>query len=277
MNAIINFGLSDSYNAMKEQLKHQKKWQSLFTIGSITICLVLTQHSKFLNYSNVVLAQSTSNSSIDAAKIFRDAYENRYTWDKHFPGYTAVIEVSLGKENYKGNLTINSDLSVKVAGIDNQEARTLVENQLRMIVVHRRRVPFEVEHKNSTFQLGKTDKNGAVEIVEHGEKTDAYYKVFDNELKQVNRVLGNTAVTVDVLASEKTPSGYLATRYRTIFHQTEHSQALGEEDERDTYNKIGGYYLLSKAALRDVDFKQNQRTTAILNFTDIHLLVSSSS
>ena len=86
-----------------------------------------------------------------------------------------------------------------------------------MIDIHRRRVPFEVAHKNSTFQLGATDRTGAIEIFEQqGDKTEAHYKLFKQQLMQVNHLLGQTAVTVDVLDSEVTPEGYREINFTDI-------------------------------------------------------------
>jgi len=213
---------------------------------------------------------------ISALELFRQAYENRYTWGPQFPGYTATVELKQGKEDYKGHIRLNPDMSVEVTGIDKEDARQTVENQLRMIIIHRRRVPFEVAHKNSTFRLGTTHGTDAVEIFERqGDQKESRYQLSHQQLVQVNRLLGQTAVTVNTHASEVTPEGYLATRYRTIFRQPQTQQVLGEEELRDTYKKIDGYYVLKHQVIHD--FEQGQRTTTELNFADIQLLSSSGS
>lgn len=217
-----------------------------------------------------VLAQAQTSNSTSAAEIFRNAYENRYTWDSQFPGYTATVKVKQGNSNYEGKIAVNSDLTVKVTGIPKEEVQSSVKNQLRMIVVHRRRVPFETEHKNSTFELGTPARNGAVKIIEQG-KTNAQYEVFQNELRQVNRLLGDVAVTVNVVASQKTPLGYLATHYKTILKQPGNQQVIGEMDQKDSYRKFGNYYLLTRQELQETDFNQKQQNTTILDFKDIHL------
>lgn len=183
-----------------------------------------TQRLKRAHHTHsVILSETTDNSAtpnISARELFRKIYENRYTWGSQFPGYTAAVELKQGKENYKGRVRVNSDMTVEVRGIDKQEARQAVENSLRMISVHRRRVPFDQAHKNSTFRLGATDRTGVVEIFAQGENTQAHYKVSQGQLIQINRLLGNSAVTVDVLDSEKTPEGYFPTRYLYNFSPT---------------------------------------------------------
>lgn len=260
---------------MKQRLKRQIRWWGLSLIVALaSLDLRVQASAQPLPCTDVVLlSQLPSNSSTPnttALEFFRKAYENRYTWNPQFPGYTAAVELKQGKENYKGHVRINPDLSVEVTGIDNEDARQTVENQLRMLVAHRQRVPFEVSHKNSTFRLGATDKTGAVEIFEQGDKTKASYKVLDQQVTQVNRLLGPHSVTVDTLDSEVTPEGYMATRYRTILYQPQTKQVLGEEVSEDTYKKIGGYYVPSSQVVEHSE--SGESFTTEFNFTDIQLL-----
>lgn len=139
-----------------------------------------------------------------------------------------------------------------------------------MIAVHRRRVPFEVAHKNSSFKFGATEKTGAVEVFQQGNKTEAHYKLFREQIMQVNRILGPHAVTVDTLDTAATPEGYLATRYRTIISNPQTKEVIGEMESEDTYKKIGSYYVLTRQVIQT--FEQAGRTTTEFNFTDIQTL-----
>lgn len=214
--------------------------------------------------NNIYLVKDT------AYVLFRNAYENRYTWGLDFPGYTATVEFKQDKDNYKGNVRVNPNLSVEVTGIKDEEVRQTVENQLRMNIVHRRQVPFEVAHKNSTFKLGTTDKTGSVEIFSQGDKTQAKYKIAERQIKQVNRMMGPHAVIVDTLESETTSEGYLATRYRTTLYHSQTKQALGNEETEDAYEKIGGYYILSRHTVQHSE--KGNYFTAQTVFRDIQLL-----
>ena len=260
-------------NTMKLRLKYLFLWCFCITVTLASLMGTQAIAHPIHNTNVVLLSEKTTNSltpTISASELFRHTYENRYTWNPQFPGYMATVELKQGKENYKGHIRVNSDMGVEVTGIDKKDARQTVENQLRMLIIHRRQVPFEVAHKNSTFRLGTTDKNGAVEIFEMQDQKESHYKVFHNQLVQVNRLLGQTAVTVDTLNSDVTPQGYLATRYRTTFRQPQTEQILGKEELEDTYKKIGGYYVLTHQVIED--FQQGQQTTTELNFPDIQLL-----
>lgn len=256
---------------MKQRLKIQIRWGVSVIVTLALFNLGTQARADMLNHlDGVLLSEKTNNSltsTISARDLFRNAYQNRYTWGSDFPGYTATVEIRQGKENYKGRIRLNPDLSVEVTGIDNKDARQAVENQLGMIAVHRRRVPFEVAHKNSAFKLGATDRTGVVEIFQQGGKTEAHYKVFRQQITQVNRILGPHSVTVDTVDTEVTPEGYLATRYRTIFRNPQTQEVLGEMESEDAYKKIGGYYVLIGQVIRTSE--QGERTTTELKFTDI--------
>lgn len=230
---------------------------------------VMPTIAQAVDLTDVVLISEKTDltSAISARNLFRAAYQNRYTWDSQFPGYTATVDIRQGEDNYQGRIRLNPDLSVEVTGIDDQNARQAVENQLAMIAIHRRQVPFEVAHKNSTFKLGATDKIGAVEIFQEAENTKANFKVFRQQILQVNRNLGPHSVTVDTLDTELTPEGYLATHYRTVFRNPQDNQVVGEMELKDTYKKIGGYYVLTRQIINMSE--QGKRTTTELNFSDI--------
>lgn len=260
---------------MKQPLKYQL-WHLCISlsVALVSITFVTQIKTQVLAYSSILLSGNTVNSSttvISALDIFRKAYENRYTWNPQFPGYTAIIELKHGNKHYRGDVIVKSDMSVQVTGIEEEEARQMVEISLKTMLTHHRRVAFSEEHKNSTFKLVGTDRTGVAEIVEQGENTEARYKVFHNQLTQVNRLLGNTAVTVDVLDSQKTPEGYLATRYRSTFRQPQTKQVMGVEESKDTYIKTAGYYVLTHQIIHD--FQEGQLTdTADFSYINIQLL-----
>ena len=125
--------------------------------------------------------------SNDACDIFRSAYENRYTWDEQFPGYTADLELTQGEEVYRGQICVKPDFSVEVTGIEDETVTESVYNQVRDVITHRKRTPFEQAHGKNTFNLGQTDPTGAVEILVEGDAMGSNYKVRGKEICQVNR------------------------------------------------------------------------------------------
>jgi len=132
-----------------------------------------------------------------ARDLFRTAYENRYTWDANFPGYSADVQLVQGDEVYSGKILINRDLSVEVTGIEDEDVKQGIYTQLRDIVTHRKRSQFDQAHGKNEFNLGSTDDSGAVEILVTGDSMGSNYKVRGMEICQVSPVMGRMAFTID--------------------------------------------------------------------------------
>lgn len=260
---------------MKSRLKRQVRWSLSIVTILAGLNLGLQTRAEPLQPSDPISSLETTTNSlaqnnISAYKLFRNAYENRYTWDSQFLGYTAVVEVKQDNEAYRGQIRINPDLGLEISGIDKKDIRQTVENQMRMLIVHRQQVPFEVVHKNSTFTFGTTDKTGAVEIIQKGDKSNANYKILNQQVVQVKRILGPHSFTVDTLDTQISPEGYMATRYRTTARQPQTNQFLAEEVSNDTYKKIGRYYLPARQVVQHTE--RGEQSKVELNFTDIQLL-----
>ena len=63
--------------------------------------------------------------TLTAQDVFRSAYENRYTWDKDFPGYQAQVTMKTADSEYTAQAKVNSDLSFEVSGIEDKSEFTL--------------------------------------------------------------------------------------------------------------------------------------------------------
>jgi hypothetical protein len=203
--------------------------------------------------------------------LFRSAYENRYTWDRDFPGYTATVVVNYAQDTFTGKIKVNPDLSVEVTGIDEDNIRTSVENVLKMEVSHRRRLDFERVHGNKDFSITASEPNGVVVVKELDSEQDSFYRVQNQRIIQVNRTFDNNlSVTVDTLKTTPVTGGYLATEFKTVFRDAQ-SQAIAEiETVRDTHTQVGAYYLLSSRTIESVDSSQERSEIQML-FQDLRL------
>lgn len=200
----------------------------------------------------IVQSPKTTLKQGSAREIFQRAYERRYTWDQQFPGYSADVSLRYNKRLYHGLIRVNPDLSVVVTSLD-EPVRQLVADQLQMVAVHHKRVPFEAIHGQHSFQLTGTDNQGAVEIQEGD---SLHYKVRDRKITQVNRLLGPVALTVNALGFFTPPEGYLVAHYQSISRDAQTGKALETQDVRDIYDKVGKYYLLTRRYIRRSDPSQ---------------------
>jgi len=205
-----------------------------------------------------------------ARDLFQAAYENRYTWDAGFPGYTADVELKQGEEVYTGKIRINQDLSVEVSGIEKEEVQESLYTQLRDVVTHRKRNAFEKAHGANTFNLGAKDNTGAVEILVQGDAMGSNYKVRDNQISLVSRVMGRMAFVIQHKASLDTGSGYISSNYTAVFRNPQTDQVIRQMEFEDTYERVGDYYVMTRQVIHS--HEQGQTTTTEITFSNVKLL-----
>ncbi|MEB3214096.1 MAG: DUF3386 domain-containing protein [Leptolyngbyaceae bacterium] len=184
---------------------------------------------------------------INATDLFQAAYENRYTWDKNFPGYTADVTFNHDGQTFKGTVRVNPTLKAEVFDVSDEEAQKAINNQLFEVAIHRIRRTFEETHGKNTFSLGETDESGAVEILMGGKAEGDRYKVKDNEVCMVHRHIHGVVVTIHTFSSHDTGEGYLSHRYDSVYHDPETGEQKGGKSIfEDEYEKVGDYVILTR-------------------------------
>jgi len=205
-----------------------------------------------------------------AKELFRSAYENRYTWDTEFPGFSADIELKQGDEVYTGKVRVNPDMSVEVSGVEDEQVKESIYTQMRDVITHRKRGNFEQAHGKNEFSLGETDTTGAMEILVKGDAMGSNYKIRGTEICQVSRVMGRVAFTIDTHESVNTGEGYIASRYDAIFRNPQTNEVTSELEFEDGYKKIGNYYIMTHQVVRSDE--QGQQTTTEFKYSNVKLL-----
>ncbi|MBE9158780.1 DUF3386 domain-containing protein [Nodosilinea sp. LEGE 06152] len=185
-----------------------------------------------------------------ARDFFRAAYENRYTWDAAFPGYTADVTFTHNGQSHTGQVKVSADLKLEVTGIADDTAQKAVHGQLFEVSIHRVRRGFEDSHGNNTFSYGETLADGSVEILMGGKAEGDRYQIKDNEVSMVHRHIHGVVVTIHTYSSHNTGSGYLSHRYDSVYHDPKTGEQKGGlSDFEDQYTEVGGYYILSRRAI----------------------------
>lgn len=206
-----------------------------------------------------------------AADIFRAAYENRYTWDENFPGYTATLTLTHDGQEHTAQIRVDSDLNVEVTGIEDEKMQEGVYNQMRDIITHRKRNSFAQAHGKNSFTLGKKDATGAVEILVEGDAMGSNYKVRGDVISQVNRVMGPIAFTINTEETWQTESGYLPLKYHAIFRHPQTHELMGKREFSESYEKFGNYYLPTSQEIISLEGEAGKEVTKF-EFSDIQLL-----
>ncbi|MEO0406065.1 MAG: DUF3386 domain-containing protein, partial [Cyanobacteria bacterium P01_A01_bin.135] len=195
--------------------------------------------------SNVTTADASSK--VSARELFRTAYENRYTWDSGFPGYTADVTCKIGDDTHSGTVRVGADLKAEVAGIEDEQVHKMVAGQLFEIAIHRVRRAFEDTHGKNTFSYGDKDESGAQEILVSGKGEGDRYKLKNSEVTMVHRHIHGIVVTIYTFSSHDTGEGYLSHRYDSVYHDPNTAEQKGGKSIfTDEYEKVGDYVILNR-------------------------------
>ncbi len=206
-----------------------------------------------------------------ARELFRAAYENRYTWDKNFPGYTADVQLKAGDQIHTGKIRINSDLTFDVVDVADEDAKKAIHSQVWEIAVHRVRRPFEETHGKNTFTLGATDETGAVDILVGGKAEGDRYKVRNNIVTLVHRRIHNVVVTINTIDTIDTGAGYLSHTYDSVYHDPQTGEQKGSPQQfTDSYEQVGGYWIMNRRVIRSLE--AGKPTASEFAFTNVALL-----
>jgi hypothetical protein len=210
----------------------------------------------------------------DATALFRAAYDNRYTWDSSFPGYSADVTYRFAGTEFHGKSLVSPDPRMgykgEVTEIADEEVLKAVMGQLWETAIHRVRRPFEKIHAGNVFSFGDTDSTGAVEVLMDG-KPD-HYRVRNNEIVLVYRNLHGQFVKINTFASHESTEGYLSHKYDSVYSDPETGEQKGEkQDFEDVYSPIGGYQVLTRRTISTLD-ENKQPVTMDFEFTNVELL-----
>jgi Protein of unknown function (DUF3386) len=188
---------------------------------------------------------------LSAQDFFRAAYENRYTWEKTFPGYSADVTFTHDGQVVKGSVRVNPDTTAEVFGVEDEAAKKMIHGQLWETAIHRVRRSFEDTHSKNTFSYGETDETGAVELLMGGKSEGDRYKVRDHEVCLVHRHMHGVVITVNTFSSHNTGEGYLSHKYDSVYHDPKTGEQKGGKSEfEDDYEKVGNFFVLSRRAIQ---------------------------
>ncbi|PZO19636.1 MAG: hypothetical protein DCF25_08115 [Leptolyngbya foveolarum] len=213
-------------------------------------------------------ATQVSARGVSARDLVKAAYENRYTWDKNFPGYKTDVTLKLGDETFTGTAQVNKDLSAEVFGVEDETAQKVIKNQLWEVAIHRVSRPFEKTHGDNTFSVEEETDDGAMKIAVGGKAEGDAYKVKDNEFTMVHRHMHGVVVTINTQSSYDTGSGYLSRTYDSVYHDPKTGeQKQGLSKFTDDYTQVGDYTILEKRTVESEDGSNME-----ISFSNIELM-----
>ena len=171
----------------------------------------------------------------DLRPAFQRAYENRYTWDPGFGGYSGTCVLIQGDQRVQGRFSIGKDLKASVEDIEDETVLKAVNSQLWEVAIHRVRRAFEQTHAENTFTAGETDAIGT-EVIVGGKGEGDRYRIKDDVVTMVHRHIHGTVVTIFTTAITDTGSGYLSHTYTSQYADPATGEARGGRSSfKDTF------------------------------------------
>lgn len=212
----------------------------------------------------------TQTQTITAEDLFRKAYENRYTWDANFPGYTADVVIKKDGITNHGKVKINSDFQFEITEVDDKQCLQAIKNQVWEITIHRVNHSFEKTHGENTFSFGKENNSDSITIVVGGKGEGNMYRISNDVVNFVYRRIGDKIVNINTTKIENTPKGYLALEYDSTYINQETGESLGGKTfTQDNFVEVDGYYILSHRIIKS--HKGEDVITAEFEFSNISL------
>ena len=207
---------------------------------------------------------------INCKEIFRNAYEKRYTWDKHFNGYRGKCILSINENLHEGEFLLGNDCKPEIKGIDDEKIKKNIESQLFEVSIHRVKRDFQSIHAENNFKLYKNSAFG-IEMMVVGKNEGDKYRVKDNCINMVFRKIHGVIIEIFVKEFFDTGNGFLSKKYSS--QQLDPISKLPKSNKfeyEDNFKKISsnGIWVLESRTIKSY----NEKNKEIINkfiFSDL--------
>lgn len=183
----------------------------------------------------------------EAREALRRAYEKTSRWGSEFPGFTADLLLNCEGNQYKGKVTIRSPKEVNVQvelSPDLSSLQDWAQGQIAMVAAHRSSRPFEEADGKYVLTLGEEDRHPFGRLVYiHGDGMGSHYRVKEDRIQQVTRVMGRMNFCINVEEALTTKDAkFLTTKY-TVFYFSPEGLLTSAESTSDHPVEVKGIYL----------------------------------
>ncbi len=213
------------------------------------------------------------NMNINCKEIFRNAYENRYTWEKDFNGYQGKCIFSINNRIHEGKFVLGKDFKPNIQKIDDDEIVKSIASQLFEVCIHRVKRQFQSVHSENDFNLLKSSDNG-IEMRVSGKNEGDKYRVKNKCINMVYRKIHGTIIEIFVDEFLDTGIGFLSQKYSSqqIDPDTlkSNSQKLKFEDHFINVSNEN-YWILNTRTIKYLNQNQEEEIQRFI-FEDIRLL-----
>ena len=152
------------------------------------------------------------SSKFNCKEIFKEAYNNRYTWPTTFNGYSGKCIYIEDEKFIEGEFVLESNFKPKIKNISDNNILKGISTQLFEVSIHRVKREFTEVHKNNNFKyLEESDKGIRIEVL--GKNDGDKYIVKDKKINMVFRKIHGVVIEVFVKEFINTGDGFLSKKY----------------------------------------------------------------
>ena len=152
------------------------------------------------------------SSKFNCKEIFKEAFNNRYTWPNKFEGYRGICILEENGQSIEGEFILDSNFKPKIINIADNDIVKRISSQLFEVAIHRVKREFCDIHKNNNFKfIEESDKGINIEV--SGKNQGDKYIVKDKKINMVFRKIHGVIIEIFVKEFIDTGDGFLSKKY----------------------------------------------------------------
>ena len=210
---------------------------------------------------------------INCKEIFRNAYENRYTWGNQFNGYKGKCFFLKNTSIHEGNFILGRDFKPNIQKIDDDKIVRSIASQLFEVSIHRVKRDFQSIHSENNFTLIKSSENG-IEMKVSGKNEGDKYRVKDAFINMVYRKIHGIIIEIFVEELFDTGYGLLSKKYTSQQIDPDTLEINSQKLEyEDNFLNVGkdDYWLLNSRTIKYLNQNQEEEMQKFI-FEELCLL-----
>ena len=213
------------------------------------------------------------SSKFNCKEIFKEAYNNRYTWPSTFNGYSGKCIFVENQKSMEGNFILDSTFKPKIINISDNNIVKGISSQLFEVAIHRVKREFNVVHKNNDFTfLGESEKGLEIKVI--GKNEGDKYIVQEKKINMVFRKIHGVIIEIFVDEFIETEDGYLSTKYTSQQLEIEQLTPKSKKYEyEDNFVSLGinNIWVLESRNIKYLDSYNNENHIKYI-FKDLYAI-----
>jgi len=221
-----------------------------------------------MHIATLTFSRPTSNNpDVAAIDLLNAARASRAVWED-FPGFSAKFTVNVDDQQEEGTIVVSEDGDATLTGFD-KLGGGFVKQQIDSLLMHRMpgsafEVGADYEHEMASHVLGQR-----VRLEE--ERMGSVYRIRDNVITEVNRIMGKQRFTISVLDVQHNEEGkYLPHVFTVSFWDNESGALKSNHTYFHEWQRVRGYDLPVKLIIVSSD--ESGRQVTQFGFSDHQLL-----